>query len=39
MARCKTDKELRVEVIKLLSKYLKNTNGQRAVTERKSRVR
>lgn len=37
MAKCKTDKELRVEVTKLLSKYLKNPLVSVAVVERKSR--
>lgn len=37
MAKCKTDKELRVEVTKLLSKYLKTPLVSVSVTERKSR--
>lgn len=37
MAKCKTDKELRVEVIKLLSKYLKNPQITVSVSEGKSR--
>jgi len=37
MAKCKTDRELRGEVIKLLSKYLKNPQVTVFVSERKSR--
>jgi polysaccharide biosynthesis/export protein len=39
MAKCKTDRELRVEVTKLISKYLKDPMVSVAVTERKSRPR
>lgn len=37
MAKCKTDKELRADVTKLLSKYLKDPLVSVTVTERKSR--
>ncbi len=37
MAKCKTDKELRVEVTKLVSKYLKDPMVSVSITERKSR--
>lgn len=37
MAKCKTDRELRGEVTKLVSKYLKNPLVSVSVTERKSR--
>lgn len=36
-AKCKTEKDLRADVVKLLSKYLKNPQVSVRVTERKSR--
>lgn len=37
MAKCRTEKELRLEVTQLLSKYLRNPQINVSVTERKSR--
>ena len=37
MAKCKTEKDLRADVMKLLSKYLKNPQISVRVTDRKSR--
>lgn len=37
MAKCKTEKELRAEVTKVISKYLRNPQLSLRVTERKSR--